>query len=337
MGSNLDDSAMRQAITRTIATTPLVQDANIWEKKESAPNGDEASAPASVVSVEDLEMHEGMSQGEISVTQECCQIIEDLKKSGISQVERNNLNNQLIIKKRELFAEREKYNKAVSLFRNIKTPAYTSDVNKRGNPEADYMSYGVAGAEDPFYDEFMKLYPKRGFWGFVKDNPKLFENISNDDINNASRKYEKVDGIFSLIGESLRIPFIVGAALLFRKWTKEIPPLVYIASAVGLYKGIIDGFFCGSRGERANYDIEILEARWRIAKDLGIKKKDLEEDYSLKKTFKIDYPIDYPDESKGKQSKGKKRKKRKKSKSYGKLDRKKSRGIVKRRDKFFSS
>ena len=31
-------------------------------------------------------------------------------------------------------------------------------------------------------------------------------------------------------------------------------------------------------------------ARWRIAKDLGIKKEDLEEDYSLKKTFKIDYP-----------------------------------------------
>ena len=151
MGSNLDDSAMRQAITRTIATTPLVQDANIWEKKESAPNGDEDSAPASVVSVEDLEMHEGMSQGEISVTQECCQIIEELKKSGISQVERNNLNNQLIIKKRELFAEREKYNKAISLLRNIKTPNYTSDVNKRGNPEANYMPYGVAGAEDPFY------------------------------------------------------------------------------------------------------------------------------------------------------------------------------------------
>ena len=82
MGSNLDDFAMRQTITRTIATTPLVQDANIWKKKESAPNGDEASAPASVVSVEDLEIHEGMSQGEISVTQECCQIIEELKKVG---------------------------------------------------------------------------------------------------------------------------------------------------------------------------------------------------------------------------------------------------------------
>ena len=33
MGSNLDDFAMRQTITRTIATTPLVQNANIWEKK----------------------------------------------------------------------------------------------------------------------------------------------------------------------------------------------------------------------------------------------------------------------------------------------------------------
>ena len=153
----------------------------------------------------------------------------------------------------------------------------------------------MGGAEDPFYDEFKKLYPKGGFWGFVKDNPKLFKNISNDDINNASRKYEKVDGVFSLIGESLRIPFIIGAAFLFREWTKVVPPVVYIASAVGLYKVIIDGFFGGFKENNAIYDIEILKARWRIAKDLGIKKEDLEGDYSLKKTFKIDYP----DESKG--------------------------------------
>ena len=33
MGSNLDDFAMEKVITRTIATTPLVQDANIWKKK----------------------------------------------------------------------------------------------------------------------------------------------------------------------------------------------------------------------------------------------------------------------------------------------------------------
>ena len=37
MGSNLDDFAMRQTITRTIATTPLVQDANIWKKKNLRP------------------------------------------------------------------------------------------------------------------------------------------------------------------------------------------------------------------------------------------------------------------------------------------------------------
>lgn len=237
-----------------------------------------------------LQIQNEANEAEVRLTQECGQIIENLKKNGLSQEERNNLNNQLIIKKRELFAVREKFNKAITIFRNIKTPNYTSNVKKRGNIEANYLPYGVGGAEDPFYDEFKKLYPKGGFWGFVKDNPKLFKNISNDDINNASRKYEKVDGVFSLIGESLRIPFIIGAALLFREWTKDIPPVVYIASAVGLYKGIIDGFFGGFKENKAIYDIEILKARWRIAKDLGIKKEDLEGDYSLKKTFKIDYP-----------------------------------------------
>ena len=37
MGSNLDDFAMEKVITRTIATTPLVQDANIWKKKNLRP------------------------------------------------------------------------------------------------------------------------------------------------------------------------------------------------------------------------------------------------------------------------------------------------------------
>ena len=91
MGSNLDDFAMRQTITRTIATTPLVQDANIWKKKESAPNGDEASAPASVVSVEDLGMHEGMSQEEIAATQECIKYAVMLRKGGLSREEKADL------------------------------------------------------------------------------------------------------------------------------------------------------------------------------------------------------------------------------------------------------
>ena len=91
MGSNLDDFAMRQAITRTIAATPLVQDANIWEKKESAPNGDEVSAPTSVVSIEDLGMHEGMSQEEIAATQECIKYAVMLRKGGLSREEKADL------------------------------------------------------------------------------------------------------------------------------------------------------------------------------------------------------------------------------------------------------
>ena len=61
------------------------------KKKESAPNGDEASAPASVVSVEELGMHEGMSQEEIAATQECIKYAVMLRKGGLSREEKADL------------------------------------------------------------------------------------------------------------------------------------------------------------------------------------------------------------------------------------------------------
>ena len=92
MGSNLDEFAMEKVITRNpLATTPLVQNANIWEKKESVLNSDEASASASVVIVEDLRMHEGMSQEETAATQECIKYAVMLRKGGLSREEKADL------------------------------------------------------------------------------------------------------------------------------------------------------------------------------------------------------------------------------------------------------
>ena len=55
MGSNLDDFRLRETIKRTINSSPLVQNADILEKKESAPNGGEESATVTTVdSIGDL-------------------------------------------------------------------------------------------------------------------------------------------------------------------------------------------------------------------------------------------------------------------------------------------
>ena len=45
-----------------------------------------------------LQIQNEANEAEVRLTQECGQIIENLKKNGLSQEERNNLNNQLIIK-----------------------------------------------------------------------------------------------------------------------------------------------------------------------------------------------------------------------------------------------
>ena len=187
MGSNLDDFAMRQTITRTIATTPLVQDANIWGKK-SAPNGDEASAPASVVSVEELGMHEGMSQEEIAATQNCIQYEVRLRKGGLSREEKAGLEEGFEKAKQVLLAiRRERYDsegkpfsenviRANKVIKNIKTPTYISDEQKRIS-KFKSMYYGV---EDPFYDSFKELYGDEGLLGYKKkERLEAFKDITD--------------------------------------------------------------------------------------------------------------------------------------------------------------
>mgnify|MGYP006908813619 CR=1 FL=1 len=298
MGSNLDDFAMRQTITRTIATTPLVQNANIWKKKESVPNSVEASAPASVVSVEDLGMHEGMSQEEIAATQECIKYAVMLRKGGLSREEKADLEEGFEKAKKVLLEIRqERYDSEGKPFsetvvrankiikNNMKSPRYIADKKKRKS----IFRSSYYGIDDPFYDGFKELYGDEGLLGYRKERLEAFEGIAyHDDVKLASQRYKKVDTILTPF-KTLAI--IAGLIVHFLKFQDVM------VKSVSVGNPILDGLrwiitASGStaliimiptlpEAGRSSHNYEILNARLRIAKKLGLLDKiadDVEKD-----------------------------------------------------------
>ena len=298
MGSNLDDFAMRQTITRTIATTPLVQNANIWEKKESAPNGDEASAPASVVSVEDLGMHEGMSQEEIAATQECIKYAVMLRKGGLSREEKADLEEGFEKAKKVLLEIRqERYDsegkpfsetvvRANKIIKNMKSPEYIADKKKRKS----IFKSSYHGIDDPFYDGFKELYGDEGLLGYKKERLEAFEDIPyhlvniggeempyRDAVILASQRYKKVHTILTPIKT---LASIAGLIVFFPKY---FPIMVESAGGIPIINGILAAIGATyliiemprfPEVSRRSHNYKIFSARLRIAKDLGIIDKD---------------------------------------------------------------
>lgn len=185
---------------------------------------------------------------------------------------------------------RKRYDKAISIFKNIKTPCYTSDPNKRGIPEKNILPLFVQGVEDPFFEQFNEIYPAQGLKGFIEENPKLFNNTTQSDINLASERYKKVDGICTMLGEWLRIPLLVGFILLFPEMTRQMSPFLYCLSAYGIYISFINGLCRMTGNSRLRHDDKIFDARCRLAKDMGIlKEESFRKDNSIKESFKFDY------------------------------------------------
>ena len=277
MGSNLDDFAMEKVITRTIATTPLVQDANIWKKKESAPNGDEASAPASVVSVEDLGMHEGMSQEEIAATQECIKYAVMLRKGGLSREEKADLEEGFEKAKQVLLAIRqERYNsegkpfsenviRANKVIKNIKTPTYISDEKKRTG-KFKSMYYGV---EDPFYDSFKELYGDEGLLGYKKERLEDFKNITDEDVELASQRYKKVNNALTGVKTIAQLGAWI-ASMIFIYPKSGGNPIIF-GAGVALFTELIKL----PEMYRSENNYNKFFARRQIGEELGLLDKDL--------------------------------------------------------------
>ena len=290
MGSNLDDFAMEKVITRTIATTPLVQDANIWKKKESAPNGDEASAPASVVSVEDLGMHEGMSQEEIAATQECIKYAVMLRKGGLSREEKADLEEGFEKAKKVLLEIRqERYDsegkpfsetvvRANKIIKNMKSPEYIADKKKRKS----IFKSSYYGIDDPFYDGFKELYGDEGLLGYKKERLEDFKNITDEDVELASQRYKKVNNALTGIKTIAQLGAWIASMIFIYPKSGENP--IIFGAGVAIFTELIKL----PEMKRSVNNYKIFDARKIIGQDLGLLNRDLKQEEVEKKEYEED-------------------------------------------------
>ena len=278
MGSNLDDFRLRETIKRTINSSPLVQNANILEKKESAPNGGEESASVTTVdSIGDLGMHEGMSREEIAATQNCIQYAVMMRKGGLSREEKAGLEEGFEKAKQVLLAIRqERYNsegkpfsenviRANKVIKNIKTPTYISDEKKRTS-KFKSMYYGV---EDPFYDSFKELYGDEGLLGYKKERPEDFKNITDEDVELASQRYKKVNNALTGIKTIVQLGAWI-ASMIFIYPKSGGNPIIF-GAGVALFTELIKL----PEMYRSENNYNKFFARRQIGEELGLLDKDL--------------------------------------------------------------
>ena len=287
MGSNLDDFRLRETIKRTINSSPLVQNANILEKKESAHNGGEESASVTTVdSIGDLGMHEGMSREEIAATQNCIQYEVMLRKGGLSREEKAGLEEGFEKAKQVLLAiRRERYDsegkpfsenviRANKVIKNIKTPTYISDESKFKS-----MYYGV---EDPFYDSFKELYGDEGLLGYKKERLEAFEdipyrveNIGGDEMPYrdvvilASQRYKKVNNALTGIKTIAQLGAWI-ASMIFIYPKSGGNPIIF-GAGVALFTELIKL----PEMYRSENNYNKFFARRQIGEELGLLDKDL--------------------------------------------------------------
>ena len=304
MGSNLDDFLLRETIKRTINSSPLVQNANILEKKESAPNGGEESASVTTVdSIGDLGMHEGMSREEIAATQNCIQYEVMLRKGGLSREEKAGLEEGFEKAKQVLLAiRRERYDsegkpfsenviRANKVIKNIKTPTYISDEQKRIS-KFKSMYYGV---EDPFYDSFKELYGDEGLLGYKKERLEAFEdipyrveNIGGDEMPYrdvvilASQRYKKVNNALTGIKTIAQLGAWI-ASMIFIYPKSGGNPIIF-GAGVALFTELIK---LPEMNRSAN-NYKIFDARKKIGQDLGLLDRDLTQEEVEKKEYEED-------------------------------------------------
>ena len=291
MGSNLDDIRLRETIKRTINSSSLVQNANILKKKESASNGDEESAPVTTVDgIGDLGMHEGMSREEIVATQNCIQYAVMMRKGGLSREEKASLEEGFKKAKQVLLAiRRERYDsegkpfsenviRANKVIKNIKTPTYISDEQKRIS-KFKSMYYGV---EDPFYDSFKELYGDEGLLGYKKERLEDFKNITDEDVELASQRYKKVNNALTGIKTIAQLGAWI-ASMIFIYPKSGGNPIIF-GAGVALFTELIK---LPEMNRSAN-NYKIFDARKKIGQDLGLLDRDLTQEEVEKKEYEED-------------------------------------------------
>ena len=223
----------------------------------------------------------GMDETEKELLENCLRDIELLKKGNLSPVKKSALKKSLQSRLKEFSITFDSHDKAIQdvsethhnaseiarmILNDFKSPYYCSTGLEPNKSEDYYM--GRSGAEDPIYDKFNELYGKKGILGFVDENPEASRNLSQEELKLAAKRYSKPVHLFNALG--FAGAGVVGILSPFLSQFVNLSPLMFCAIAIPT----ITTSIALMENKRLRHNAKIAEARFRIAKDLGLVKGD---------------------------------------------------------------
>lgn len=152
------------------------------------------------------------------------------------------------------------------ILKDFKSPYYSATGLLPNKSREYYLGY--SGAEDPIYDKFNELYGKKGILGFVDENPEASRNLSQEELKLSAKRYSKPVHLFNALG--FAGAGVVGILSPFLSQFVNLSPLMFCAIAIPT----ITTSIALMENKRLRHNAKIAEARFRIAKDLGLVKGD---------------------------------------------------------------
>ena len=262
---NKDDaSALGKTIARTINSQPKIQNANVWKKKEDKNKSkEELAAITNVSGIEAMEIRDGASQEEIEAKENILRIRKENDIAGENISDAVTRANQII--------------------GNVKTEQYIADKKKR---KSIFKSF-YYGMDDPYYDGLKEIYGDEGLEGYRKERPEAFTwYLGTVVIKQASQRYKRVNTPVTIIKS------LIGLVIWIASWFVLYPSFAQAGTHPFIYGGgtaiLLTFLIRGSEFKKMSENTYIMDARVKIAKDLGLMDKD--------KTFEQVAEDNYKDE-----------------------------------------
>lgn len=231
--------------------------------------------------IDSIMKQKGMSETEKKLLEDCLRDIKLLKGKNLSPVKKAALEKSLQKRLKDFSITFDTHDKAIQdvrethhnaseiarmILNDFKSPYYCSTGLEPNQSKEYYI--GRSGEEDPIYDRFYELYGKKGILGFVDENPEASRNLSQKELKLAAKRYSKPVHLFNALG--LAGAGVVGILSPFLSQFVNLSPLMFCAIAIPT----ITTSIALMENKRLRHNAEIAEARFRIAKDLGLVKGD---------------------------------------------------------------
>ena len=197
------------------------------------------------------------NENERRLTEECMQLYELSNIKNTTQQKKEEILARLKQKYFELLIARKKYDSSVEIFTTCMIPHESEYLRKK------YHHYGPES--DPFFNAFDKIYPGEGLKGFVKENPALFKNVPEEEIEKASKEYNDYSGFCSpTVLKIFTLPVLAAMYLIQVRVVPDANPILW---GPGVYLGIMSILTIPVVFVKKIYNTSIFNARNRVMKD----------------------------------------------------------------------